>query len=307
MRSLLLPSPVLAFVAFVLLSSSAGAADHPNIVLIVADDLGYSDLGCYGGEIPTPNLDRLASRGLRFSQFYNTGRCWPTRAALLTGFYAQAVRRDAVSSLAHGARGKRPEWAKLLPAYLRAQGYQSYHSGKWHIDGHPQDGGFDRSYLMENGDRHFSPPPAEAGTSQPTAVGVGNEIHSTEAIANQAIAHLRAHAAQAGSAPFFSYVAFLAPHFPLQAPAQLVARHRERYLRGWEALRAERSARLATVGFPVSTQSPVQTEVGPPYAFPEDPKKTRAGRSDAPGRLELAHAGAACVSGREDGGARRHG
>lgn len=257
-------------------AADAGAAPatakRPNLLIILADDLGYSDVGCYGGEIPTPNLDRLASRGLRFSQFYNTGRCWPTRAALLTGYYAQAVRRDAVGTLTHGARGTRPEWAKLLPDYLRAQGYRSYHSGKWHLDGEPKGAGFDRTYLVERSDYHFAPPPeeTESGELAPPQAG---ERHSTESIANQAITHLRAHAAQAGGAPFFSYVAFLAPHFPLHASADAVARHRERYLRGWDELRAERWARLATVGFPVSTQSPVQTEVGPPYHFPEDLKK----------------------------------
>src|SRR4051812_31397295 len=89
------------------------AARVPNIVLILADDLGYSDLGCYGSEIRTPNLDKLAAGGLRFSQFYNTARCWPTRAALLTGYYAQQVRRDGGPGLAGGSQGMRPAWARL--------------------------------------------------------------------------------------------------------------------------------------------------------------------------------------------------
>src|SRR5690242_9822457 len=87
----------------------------PNIVVILADDLGYSDLGCYGSEIHTPNLDALAAGGLRFTQFYNTARCWPTRAALLTGYYAQQVRRDTVPGVTSGGRGVRPSWARLLP------------------------------------------------------------------------------------------------------------------------------------------------------------------------------------------------
>src|SRR5688572_12168451 len=93
---------------------SAAVAARPNVLVIIADDLGFSDLGCYGGEIQTPNLDGLAKGGLRFTQFYNTARCWPTRGALLTGYYAQQVRRDTVPGLPSGGRGVRPPWARLL-------------------------------------------------------------------------------------------------------------------------------------------------------------------------------------------------
>ena len=99
-------------------------------MIILADDLGFSDLGCYGGEIETPNLDGLAKRGLRFTQFYNTARCWPTRASLLTGYYAQQVGRDRLPGVSGGSKGKRPAWARLLPERLRPLGYRSYHSGK---------------------------------------------------------------------------------------------------------------------------------------------------------------------------------
>ena len=92
---------------------------RPNVVVILADDLGYSDLGCYGGEIETPNLDALAAGGVRFTRFYNTARCWPSRAALLTGYYAQQVRRDTVPGVPSGGRGVRPPWAKLLPERIR--------------------------------------------------------------------------------------------------------------------------------------------------------------------------------------------
>src|SRR5947209_7345242 len=92
---------------------------RPNIVIILADDLGYSDLGCYGGEIRTPHLDGLAAGGLRFTQFSNTARCWPSRAAVLTGYYAQQVRRDTVAGVRSGGRGVRPSWARLLPEILR--------------------------------------------------------------------------------------------------------------------------------------------------------------------------------------------
>src|SRR3954452_11203554 len=122
----------------------AAEPERPNVLLILADDMGYSDAGCYGGEIQTPNLDRLAAGGLRYTQFYNTARCWPSRAAILTGFYAQAVRRDNTTDVKRepgqpvvsgGNGGVRPRWAQLLPAYLKPLGYRSYHSGKWHVDG----------------------------------------------------------------------------------------------------------------------------------------------------------------------------
>ena len=134
------------FLVFPIVGCFLGASAAPktastkktNILIIVADDMGYSDAGCYGSEIQTPNLDRLATNGLRFSQFYNTGRCWPSRASLLSGYYAQSVRRDNLTGLpgtqagklTGGAAGIRPRWAQLLPAYLRPLGYRSYVSGK---------------------------------------------------------------------------------------------------------------------------------------------------------------------------------
>jgi len=116
-------------------SSAASAAERPNFLFILVDDLGFSDLGCYGGEIQTPHLDKLAQRGLRYTQFYNTGRCWPTRASILTGYYPHQVHRDAVPGHGGGGRGRRQAWAQLLPYYLKPVGYRNYHSGKWHIDG----------------------------------------------------------------------------------------------------------------------------------------------------------------------------
>src|SRR5205809_2657027 len=130
------------FALGVLPHAASGAEGKPNVVIFLADDMGYSDLGCYGGDIHTPNLDALAKNGLRFTQFYNTARCWPTRAAILTGYYAQQVRRDTLAGIKSGAQGTRPPWARLLPEMLKPLGYRSYHSGKWHVDGKPLQDGF---------------------------------------------------------------------------------------------------------------------------------------------------------------------
>ena len=129
---------------------------RPNVIFILADDSGYSDLGCYGSSISTPNLDSLAANGLKFTQFYNTGRCWPTRAALMTGFYPHQVHRDTLPNLGGGGNGRRQQWARLLPDLLKLYGYRSYHSGKWHIDGHVLSTGFDRSLNMINQDNFFT-------------------------------------------------------------------------------------------------------------------------------------------------------
>ena len=167
---------VIATVLYGIAPPSAEKHSRPNIVVILADDLGFSDLGCYGGEIQTPNLDKLAAGGLRFTQFYNTARCWPSRAALLTGYYAQQVRRDTVPGVPSGSHGIRPRWAKLLPEMLRPLGYRSYHAGKWHVDGMPLANGFDRSYYVEDLGRYFSPRVLYRGRSEAAAGQSGDRV-----------------------------------------------------------------------------------------------------------------------------------
>lgn len=244
-------------------------APLPNILLLLADDLGYSDLGCYGGEIPTPNLDRLAAGGLRFTQFYNTARCWPSRAAILTGYYAQEVRRDTVPGVPSGGAGTRPAWARLLPALLHERGYRSYHSGKWHLDGKPLENGFDHSYSLDDHDRHFAPRLHREDDQPLPAVPAGSGYYTTTAIASHAIRSLQEHAREHPASLFFSYVAFTAPHFPLQAPAEDIERQSQRYAAGWDSLREARWRRQQLLGIGGSRLSLVERDVGPPYPFPE--------------------------------------
>jgi arylsulfatase len=244
----------------------------PNVLLILADDLGFSDLGCYGGEIETPNLDALAKNGLRFTRFYNTARCWPTRGSILTGYYAQQVRRDTVPGVTSGNRGVRPAWAKLLPELLAPHGYHSYHSGKWHLDGRPLATGFEHSYSLNDHDRHFTPKQHTKDDKPLPAVRPADGYYSTTAIADHAVEQLTGHFAAHPGRPFFSFVAFTAPHFPVQAPAEDVAKYRARYLAGWDALREERWQRMKGLALG-GTLPPVERDLGPPYAFPEAIKK----------------------------------
>jgi arylsulfatase len=247
-------------------------ASAPNVVLILADDLGFSDLGCYGGDIDTPNLDRLATSGIRFTQFYNTARCWPTRGSILTGFYAQQIRRDTVPGVPSGNRGTRPGWARLLPQLLQPYGYRSYHSGKWHLDGQPLKNGFAHSYSILDHDRHFAPKSHTLDDKPLPPADSNSGYYSTTAIADHAIEHLQGHFRDHSGQPFFSFVAFTAPHFPVQAPAAAVAKYREKYRAGWDKLRNERWQRMKDLSLGGSL-APIERDLGPPYAFPDAIRK----------------------------------
>lgn len=260
-----------AFLLFVFSAESRrlSAEGLPNVVVIMADDLGFSDLGCYGGEIQTPNLDSLAANGLRFTQFYNTARCWPSRAALMTGYYAQQVRRDAFPGLPLGKRGNRPEWARLLPEVLDQAGYRSYHSGKWHLDGMPIETGFERSYLLKDQGRFFSPKIHWRDDKKLPEVERGSGFYGTTAIADHAIECLVEHANEHSNVPFLHYVAFTAPHFPLHALPEDIEKYRGRYNAGWEKMRQARFERMQSMELVSTDLSAVEQEVGPPYHFPE--------------------------------------
>ncbi len=245
------------------------AAPRPNVLLILVDDLGFSDLGCYGGEIATPHLDGLAEKGLRFTQFYNTGRCWPTRGALLTGYYAQQIRRDKLPNVPSGGGGVRPAWAKLLPHFLSRAGYRSYHSGKWHIDGLPVQNGFDRSYYLKDQGRFFSPKVHWQDDVKLSEVEKESGYYGTVAIADHAVAVLKEHAAHYSDRPFFHYLAFTAPHFPLHALPKDIARYEKTYSKGWASVRSKRWNRQQELGLLVGGLSSVERDLGPPYHFPE--------------------------------------
>ena len=250
-------------------SLSVTARQRPNFVVILADDLGYSDIGCYGSEIETPHLDNLAAGGRRFTQVYNTARCWPTRAAMLAGYYAQQVRRDTVPGLPSGSQGTRPSWAPLLPVALKPQGYRSYHSGKWHIDSTPIAAGFDRSYWLEDCGRNFHPQVHYADDVLLPAVPLGSGYYSTTHIVEQAISHLQDHAQHHKAQPFFEYVAFVAPHFPLQALPEDIAKYKDTYRVGWDVIRQKRWEKMQQLGLVSGELSKVEYSVGPRYDLPK--------------------------------------
>ena len=281
MHKTFLPT-VAILVGFCFFPALGHGAETPNVLVVLADDLGFSDLGCYGGEIATPNLDRLAAGGLRFTQFYNTARCWPTRAALLTGYYAQQVRRDTLPGIRSGGGGKRPAWARLLPDMLRPLGYRSYHSGKWHIDGKPLAGGFDRSYNLSDQNRFFSPRSHWKDDEKLPPVERDSGYYATTAIADHALECLKEHAEQHAGKPFFHYLAFTAPHFPLHALPEDIARYRDKYRTDWEVIREQRWQRLQAMGIVEGTLSAVERNVGPPYHFPEAIEKLGPGEVNRP-------------------------
>ena len=248
------------------------AEPRPNVVVILADDLGFSDIGCYGGEVATPNLDSLAAGGVRFTQAYNTARCWPSRAALLTGFYAQSVGRDALPATAEapalkgGGRSGRPAWSPLLTEMLGDAGYRCYHSGKWHIDGDPRQQGFDRSFdALGRGQSNFFDHEGVREDGEP--IEAAADFYITEAIGDHAVRCLTDHVATHADAPFFHYIAFTSPHFPLHAPQEAIDRYREVYREGWEKARQVRYEWLHGHGFVTSPLSAVERDLGPPYAF----------------------------------------
>lgn len=246
---------------------------QPNFLVIVADDMGFSDAGCYGGEILTPNLDALAAGGIRFTQVYSTGRCWPSRACILTGYYAQQVRMDP-------PKGRLPAWTRVAPHYLKPLGYRCYHSGKWHIFGAPKpvgDGGFDRSYHLADQDRFFSPQRHWEDDRPLPPVSPDSGYYATTAIADHAIRCLTEHAEKHAGRPFFEYLAFTSPHFPLHALQEDIARYRGRYAQGWDVVRKARWQRLRDMGIINCELSALQPGIKPGWNLSEEKLRERIG------------------------------
>jgi len=260
----LLVGAVLRFGAIALISASYATTGQsqplrPNIVLLMVDDMGFSDLGCYGAEIDTPNLDRLAENGLRFTQFYNAGKCAPSRACAMTGLYAEQTGMSG-----RGSGGGRLRNSVTVAELLRSAGYRTLMTGKWHGEDNPYDRGFDRYYGLRSGAmNHFNPGRQRPGEKSPARknprVWINDDyvfpegeytpepsFYSTDAFTDKAMEYLREYENE--DRPFFLYIAYTAPHFPLQAWEEDIARYRGRYLSGWEALRRSRYEKQKRIG-----------------------------------------------------------
>ncbi len=236
---------------------------RPNVLLILADDLGFSDLGCYGGEIATPHLDQLARDGLRFRQFYNSTRCCPSRASLLCGLYPHQVGVGLMNgrNAEPGYRGfPQPNGVTIAEA-LRAAGYSTAMVGKWHLSAGPQtprptDRGFDDFYGMIGGFNSFfqeNPFYTRLPAGRPKRDYPPGTFYSTDAFGDYALDFLAE--ARRRQKPFFLYLAFNAPHFPLHAKADDIARYADTYAVGWDAIRERRLAKQIEMGlFPRGTR-----------------------------------------------------
>jgi len=281
-----LGTALVTIASFVSTASSETQPTRPNIVLILADDMGYSDPGCYGGEIRTPNIDRLAEGGLRFTQFYNCAVCVTTRASLLYGVYPDQAGVATVGD--RGCVTLKEDWTygiypdppcespnpSIGPAdncvslaeVLRAAGYRTFMTGKWHGAHIPVERGFDRYYGLLSGCCNFFNPglrrPGEGepgrkrpGEARPWAIDgeviqpytpKDPDFYATDAFTEQALAYLDAGGRD--ERPFFLYLAYTAPHFPIHAWPEDIARYRGRYRVGWDALRRRRYERQVELG-----------------------------------------------------------
>jgi arylsulfatase A-like enzyme len=236
-----------------ILVTPASAAKQPNILYFLADDLGFSDLGCFGGEIRTPTLDALASGGVRLTQFYNTGRCCPSRAALLTGQYPHRVGLGHMTTNDLGRPGYRgvvSDDAQTIAQVLAPAGYRCFMSGKWHLGTpDPTQNGFEEFYgTLVSAKRFFDPdhlvrfPKGRKARQYPEG-----KFYATDAVTDHALEFLKL-ARETPAKPWFLYLAFNAPHFPLHAPREEVDKYADRYHGGWDQLRAERLKRMKSLG-----------------------------------------------------------
>lgn len=265
LNSLLQPGIIAAvMMGIISLLPLPAAAERPNIVVILADDMGYSDIGCYGSEIETPQLDRLAAAGIRFTQFYNTGRCCPTRASLLTGLYPhQAGIGHMMDDRGFpGYRGELSDRCLTIAEALRPAGYRNYAAGKWHVTKQTQPSsdaekhnwplqrGFDRFYGTIHGAGSFFDPNSLVRDNRLISPFADEEyqpetFYYTDAIADHAVRFIREHE---GDKPFFLYAAFTAAHWPMHAVPADIAKYSGKYATGYAATRAARYRRMLDLG-----------------------------------------------------------
>ena len=238
------------------LPSDAGAAQgiRPNIILIMVDDMGYSDLGCFGSEIETPNIDRLAAGGIKFTQFYNCSRCCPTRASLLTVLYPHQAGIGHMTGpdfdyRGDGYNGRLNDGCVTIPEVLRETGYRTYMSGKWHLgerEGElPVDRGFEDYFGILKGVEHYFRPRKLLRNREQIEPWEG--FYTTDAFTDHAIERIRENHNE-GNKPYFLYLAYNAPHYPLQAKPEDIEKYKKRYIDGWDRLRAERYGKMVETG-----------------------------------------------------------
>lgn len=235
--------------------------ERPNILLILNDDMGYSDLGCYGGEVHTPNLDYLAAGGLQYTQFYNTARCCPSRASLLTGLHphqadiGHMMDDDGID----GYLGDLSRNAVTIAETLKTGGYSTYMCGKWHVTrfvegpthNWPLQRGFDDFYGIITGAANYFQPRTLTRNNE-RILPEGDDYFFTDAISDEAVRQIREHGSKGtaadGGAPFFQYVAYTAPHWPLHAHPEDIAKYKGRFDAGWDELRKQRLERMIELG-----------------------------------------------------------
>jgi arylsulfatase len=268
---------VVVFCVILLLPSPARAAP-PNVVVILTDDMGFSDLGCYGGEIATPNLDSLAAHGVRFTQFYNTARCCPTRASLLTGLYPHqaGVGHMMTDSGKPGYTGNLNTSCRTIPEVLKPAGYRNYAVGKWHVTRHaaadgpkhnwPLGRGFDRFYGTIHGAGSFYDPSSLVRDNTMISPFADPEYkpatyYYTDALADHAVRFVGDHAKDQAGKPFFLYVAFTAAHWPMHALPEDIAKYKGKYDAGYEPIRKARFAKAAQLGL-IDPKQPMSPGAG---------------------------------------------
>ena len=269
-------------------TAGSAPAERPNIVLILADDLGYSDISPYGGEIRTPNLQRLSDRGIRFRNFYNTSRCCPTRASLLTGLYPHQAGIGHMTSEDEDQRfdyghtsyqGSLNRHCVTLGEALHQAGYRTLMAGKWHVGTFrgmwPRDRGFDRFYGLIRGASNFYKPARDKMLTlddTPVPLPLPEDYYTTDAFTQHAIEFVEEAARDYANQPFFLYLAYTSPHWPLQAPDKYVTHYRKYYEQGWTALRPRRLKQVIEAGVLPDTCG-LSADVAPAWSELSEPKR----------------------------------